>query len=159
MPITLANRPQVTGIVVLVTGIGLLIFTFVNAFLFLKEPLDIFATGDLAGVFGEALAPLIQACVRLMYLGIMGWIGSLLTIRSIPLVTYRQAWVAPPRPPQTRSQAQPTKQPQAKPSTLVRTPTSEQRRPTPASQTSLELSTSQEEPTAVLIPPESQKEE
>jgi len=44
------------------------------------------ATGDLVKAFGEALAPLIATCIRVMYLGIMGWIGSLLTLRGISLL-------------------------------------------------------------------------
>lgn len=75
---------------ILFVGVALLAFTFINAYLFLQEPLRIIATSDLAEVFGDALAPLIQACVRLMYLGVMGWISSLLTVRSIPLITHKQ---------------------------------------------------------------------
>jgi hypothetical protein len=37
--------------------------------------------------FGEAIGPLIETCIRIMYLGIMGWIGSILTVRGIQLVT------------------------------------------------------------------------
>jgi hypothetical protein len=164
MPITLANKPRLTGIIVLFLGVALLIFTFINAFLFLKEPLGIFATGDLARVFGEALAPLIQACIRLMYLGIMGWIGSLLTVRGIPLVTYKQASVAPPTPTQPRTQAPPAKHPQPKPSAPTRTPSPQQSKPTPMSQAAIQPSTSDKEPAnkepaAVLISPESQGEE
>ena len=90
MPINLANKPQVIGMLILFVGVTLLAFTFINAYLFLQEPLRIVATSDLAEVFGDALAPLIQACVRLMYLGVMGWISSLLTVRSIPLITHKQ---------------------------------------------------------------------
>jgi hypothetical protein len=90
MPINLTNKPQVIGILILFVGVTLLAFTFINAYLFLQEPLRIVATSDLAEVFGDALAPLIQACVRLMYLGVMGWISSLLTVRSIPLITHKQ---------------------------------------------------------------------
>lgn len=42
---------------------------------------------DLVAVFGDALAPLIVTCIRVMYLGVMGWIGSVLTIRGVQLVT------------------------------------------------------------------------
>ncbi|MCK4498117.1 hypothetical protein KAU25_02850 [Candidatus Bathyarchaeota archaeon] len=81
-----SNKPQTTGIIILFVGVALLVFTFMNAFLFLQRPLSIVASSNLAQIFGDALAPLIQACIHLMYLGIMGWIGSLLTMRSIPLV-------------------------------------------------------------------------
>jgi len=112
MPMSITNRPQLTGIVILFAGVILLAFTFLNAFLFLQEPLGMIATGDLARVFGDALAPLIQACIRLMYLGIMGWVGSLLTVRGIPLITHKQVIVTvPAAAPQAKRQPQPTKQP------------------------------------------------
>jgi len=108
MPLSIANKPQLTGIIILFVGVALLAFTFINAYLFLQEPFTILATGDLARVFGEALAPLIQACIRLMYLGIMGWIGSLLTIRGIPLVTHKPVpVVAPVATAQAKPQPQP----------------------------------------------------
>jgi len=116
MPIDIANKPQLTGIIILFTGVALLAFTFINAFLFLQEPLGIIATSDLARVFGEALGPLIQACIRLMYLGIMGWIGSLLTIRGIPLITHKPLPVAAPTvPAQAKPQLQPRPIKQPKP--------------------------------------------
>lgn len=210
MPITMTNRPQLTGIIILFIGVALLAFTFVNAFLFLTEPLSIITTGDLAGVFGEALAPLIQACIRLMYLGIMGWIGSMLTVRGIPLVTYRHIPVvasattteakpevplrpqtieqpkvahkptptspqqsAPQPAPQQAQQPRPRPQPQQQ--TTLSTPPSQQTPQQPISmpepqqprsqpaapqeQRPEKAEPKQEEPRAILIPPENQREE
>jgi len=187
MPLSIANKPQLTGIIILFVGVALLAFTFLNAYLFLQEPFTILATGDLARVFGEALAPLIQACIRLMYLGIMGWIGSLLTIRGIPLVTHKPVpVVAPVATAQAKPQPQPAKQlkpaqqpskPQPKPTTkpqpapatqtqpISQQPKSEPPQPPPPApqeQTPQPQSTptpQQEEPKAILIPPENQKEE
>jgi hypothetical protein len=175
MSISIANKPQLTGIFILTIGVALLAFTFINAFLFLQEPFNILATGDLAGVFGEALAPLIQACIRLMYLGIMGWIGSMLTVRGIPLVTHRYVPVAPAqaqavttqqqRPqPQPRVETQPKapvataeqprqvpQQPKTEPPQQSQPPIAQPAQPTPQPV--------QEEPKAILIPPENQREE
>ncbi|MFP3984431.1 MAG: hypothetical protein ACLFU9_00195 [Candidatus Bathyarchaeia archaeon] len=95
MPANIANRPQLIGIIILFVGVALLSFTFMNAYLFLQEPFNMIATGDFAKAFGEVLAPLIQASIRLMYLGIMGWVGSLLTVRGIPLVTHRPVPAVP----------------------------------------------------------------
>jgi len=83
----MVNKAEVSGYVVLFIGVGLLIFTFVSAYLFLSSDLSIMGSSDLVAVFGEALAPLIVTCIRIMYLGVMGWIGSLLTIRGLHLVT------------------------------------------------------------------------
>jgi predicted lipid-binding transport protein (Tim44 family) len=175
MPISIANKPQLTGIFILAIGVALLAFTFINAFLFLQEPLSILATGDLGRVFGEALAPLIQACIRLMYLGIMGWIGSMLTVRGIPLVTHRHIPVASAQTqtkliqqehtqpqPQVATQPkapiatveQPTQvpqQPRTEPPQHPQPPKAQPAQPTPQPE--------QEEPKAILIPPENQREE
>jgi len=75
-----------SGTKVLIIGVALLIFTFISAFVFLTENLQILATQNMAQTFGEALVPLIATCVRVMYLGVMGWIGSLITIRGITIM-------------------------------------------------------------------------
>ncbi len=80
------NKVEVSGLVVLFIGVVLLIFAFVNAYMFLTGQLEILASQDILQAFGEALAPLIVACIRILYLGIMGWIGSILTVRGIQLL-------------------------------------------------------------------------
>lgn len=82
------DKVELSGLLLLIIGVVLLAFTFINAYLLLVQDIGIVATSDLAAVFGEALAPLIATCIRVMYLGIMGWIGSMLTIRGIPLLTH-----------------------------------------------------------------------
>jgi hypothetical protein len=72
--------------IILFTGIGLLAFTFVSAFVFLSSNTAISASSDLIDVFGSSLAPLIDASIRIMYLGVMGWIGSGLTARGVQLI-------------------------------------------------------------------------
>ena len=80
------DKIEISGIVVLFIGAFLLIFAFFNAYVFLTGQLEIIASQDILQAFGEALAPLIVACIRVLYLGIMGWIGSILTIRGIQLL-------------------------------------------------------------------------
>ncbi len=75
-----------SGIAVLGIGLTLLIITFASAFVFLSDGLQILSTQNLAQTFGDSLAPLIATSVRVMYLGVMGWIGSLITIRGITLI-------------------------------------------------------------------------
>ncbi|MCW3985077.1 MAG: hypothetical protein NWE91_01515 [Candidatus Bathyarchaeota archaeon] len=165
MPIIIANKPQLTGIIILFVGVALLAFTFINAFLFLQEPFSIIASGDLARVFGDALAPLIQACIRLMYLGIMGWIGSLLTVRGIPLVIHKHVPIAVPAA-ATQAKPQPESLKQLKPQ-LMATPQPQPKpapapKPQPAPQAQTYQSTPQpvqKEPQAMFIPPENQREE
>jgi len=38
-------------------------------------------------VFGETLGPLIDTCMKAIYLGIMGWIGSILTRRGVQTIS------------------------------------------------------------------------
>ncbi len=81
------DKVEVSGYATLFIGVALLAFTFASAYLFLKNDPSIAGSPDLITVFGGALAPLIEACIRIMYLGVMGWIGSVLTIRGVQLVT------------------------------------------------------------------------
>jgi hypothetical protein len=104
------NKPEISGLVVLLIGVALLAFTFLNAYWFLKADITIVASQDLVAAFGQALAPLIATCIHIMYLGIMGWIGSLLTLRGIPLLTYQKPTVAQATPtPTPVTEAKPAK--------------------------------------------------
>jgi len=85
--LNLRDKITFSGTIVLMVGVGLLIFTFVSAYGFLTQSLSILTSADLAQTFGEALAPLISTCIRVMYLGVMGWIGSLLTIRGVTILS------------------------------------------------------------------------
>ena len=81
------DKPMIIGYIMLFIGIGLLAFTFISAYLFLINNPSIVVSSDLIDVFGSALAPLIGASIRIMYLGVMGWIGAGLTQRGVQLVT------------------------------------------------------------------------
>jgi len=83
----MGDKALVSGYVTLFIGVALLAFTFASAYLFLSNDPSITGSSDLVAVFGDALAPLILTCIRVMYLGVMGWIGSMLTIRGVQLVT------------------------------------------------------------------------
>lgn len=111
------DKIALSGITVLLIGVALLVFTFISAYGFLTEGLSIIASEDLVRTFGEALAPLIATCIRIMYLGVMGWVGSLLTIRGVTIIAHTPSMpsVAPPTKPQLPQQApqpKPTPQPQ-----------------------------------------------
>ena len=81
------DKIAVSGITVLMIGVALLIFTFVSAYGFLTQNLSIIPSGDLAETFGGSLAPLITTCIRIMYLGVMGWVASLVTIRGVTIIS------------------------------------------------------------------------
>ena len=94
------DKIALSGITVLMIGVALLIGTFVSAYGFLTQSLSIVASEDLVRTFGEALAPLIATCIRIMYLGVMGWIGSLLTIRGVTIIAHtpQMPTVVPQKP-------------------------------------------------------------
>jgi hypothetical protein len=81
------DKPMIIAYIILFTGIGLLAFTFISAYIFLINNPSITGSSDLVDVFGSSLAPLIGASIRIMYLGVMGWIGTGLTTRGVQLVT------------------------------------------------------------------------
>ncbi|MCW4021857.1 MAG: hypothetical protein NWF02_01685 [Candidatus Bathyarchaeota archaeon] len=81
------DKPTIIAYVMLIAGICLLAFTFICAYTFLINDPSIVASSDLLDVFGSALAPLIGASIRIMYLGVMGWIGAALTSRGVQFVT------------------------------------------------------------------------
>ena len=83
---TFRSKIAFSGVTVLAIGLTLLILTFASAFAFLSEGLQILSTQDLAQTFGATLAPLIATSIRVMYLGVMGWIGSLITIRGVTII-------------------------------------------------------------------------
>ena len=93
---TLRDKITLSGTIVLMVGVALLIFTFASAYGFLAQGLSIITSGDLVRTFGEALAPLITTSIHIMYLGIMGWVGSILTIRGVTILSQaRQTTVVP----------------------------------------------------------------
>ncbi len=81
------NRLAMSGMTILLVGLVLLVFTFVNAYVFLTEALPVASSDDLVQTFGGAITPLIATAMRVMYLGIMGWIGSIVTIRGINVIS------------------------------------------------------------------------
>jgi len=103
------DKIALSGLAVLSIGVALLIFTFISAYGLLTQNVNIIATADLARTFGESLAPLIATCIRLMYLGVMGWVASLMTIRGVTVITHT------PQLPPTISKQQPMEEPKPQP--------------------------------------------
>jgi len=79
----------------LLIGVGLLAFTFISAYIFLVSNPPITGSSDLIDTFGDSLAPLIEASIRIMFLGVMGWIGSILTTRGVQLLTQLKRLASP----------------------------------------------------------------
>jgi len=107
------DKIAISGVTVLCIGVTLLIITFLSAYGFLTESIIPLSTQDLVQTFGEALGPLIAAAIHIMYLGVMGWIGSLVTIRGVTIMTNapKAETTTPttqtPQTPQQKTQPQP----------------------------------------------------
>jgi len=97
MKIGKMDKVELSGLIVLFAGVILLAFTFFNAYMFLSGKLNILATKDPLQAFGEVLAPLIEALIRILYLGIMGWVGSILTIRAVQLLKKERTETSQPQ--------------------------------------------------------------
>jgi len=69
----------VLGIVSALVGLGLLLFTFFMGYQVFLSYSSATATSNLASSMGTLLYAAIQA----LFLGIMGWVGSLLMLRGI----------------------------------------------------------------------------
>lgn len=111
------DKVEFSGLIVLFIGVILLAFTFFSAYSFLTGILTIPGSQNLVGFFGVALAPLIEAIIRILYLGIMGWLGSILTIRAVQLLKKEKTEITPsPQPSVKPESKQATKQePQPQP--------------------------------------------
>jgi hypothetical protein len=105
------DKVEVSGIVVLFVGVILLVATFYSAFMFLVGDITILTSADLAELFGNALSPLIAAVIHVLYLGVMGWMGSVLTIRAVQLLK-KEKEATPTQPlPKTNAFPVPTQAP------------------------------------------------
>lgn len=83
------DKIALSGVTILIIGVALLIFTFISSYGFLTQNLSILPSTDVTQqTFNESLVPLIAAGIRVMYLAIMSWIGSLLTIRGITIISH-----------------------------------------------------------------------
>lgn len=89
------DKTETSALIVLFVGVILLAFAFFSAYGFLSGTLSILASSDLTELFGNAMAPLVEAIIRILYLGIMGWIGSILTIRGVQLLKLEREVITP----------------------------------------------------------------
>ncbi len=69
------------GLAATIIGLVLLLFTFAMAFVVFSDYRGTAPSSDLATSMGTLLA----AAIQVLFLGIMGWVGSLLMLRGIDL--------------------------------------------------------------------------
>jgi hypothetical protein len=83
------EKSELVAYILIGVGVVLLILTFVMAYLILTSVASLSTSQDLSKALGEILGPIAEAVVKVMFLGIMGWTGSIATMRGIQL--YKEA--------------------------------------------------------------------
>ncbi|MEM2971367.1 MAG: hypothetical protein QW270_02960 [Candidatus Bathyarchaeia archaeon] len=79
------EKPELVAYILIAVGAVLLILTFVMACLLLMSIAKLSTSSELSQALGEILGPIAEAVVRVMFLGVMGWTGSIATMRGIQL--------------------------------------------------------------------------
>jgi hypothetical protein len=74
---------EASGITILLAGIALLLTTFIVASIHLYGDISVLPVPSLMSAFGEGFSPLIEAAIRVLYLGLMGWIASIVIAKGL----------------------------------------------------------------------------
>ena len=77
---------KIVGYAVLGAGIALIVASFAYALLFMLSFPPIPSSPNVAEAIGLAVAPLMNACVKVLFLGVMVWAGSIVSARGISLI-------------------------------------------------------------------------
>ncbi|MGB9960066.1 MAG: hypothetical protein ACPLKQ_06070 [Candidatus Bathyarchaeales archaeon] len=93
------EKPELVAYIMIAVGLVLLVLTFIIAALMLMSVVGIATAQDLSKALGGILGPIAEAVIKVMFLGIMGWTGSIATIRGIQL--YKESKL-PVQPQQNR---------------------------------------------------------
>ena len=89
------EKSELVAYILIGVGVVLLILTFVMAYLILTSVANLSTSQDLSKALGGILGPIAEAVVRVMFLGIMGWTGSIATMRGIQLYKESKPAVQP----------------------------------------------------------------
>jgi len=88
------EKAELAAYILIIVGLVLLVFTFLMAYILLTSDFGmILHQIDLSRALSEILGPIAAAIIRVLYLGVMGWAGSIATIRGIQL--YKEIKRAP----------------------------------------------------------------
>lgn len=97
------EKAELMAYILIIVGVILLIFTFAMAFVMITAELGILPSSNLSEALGDIIGPIAAALIRVLYLGVMGWTGSIATMRGIQF--YREAKrTAPARAEKTEDQ-------------------------------------------------------
>ncbi|MCW4016343.1 MAG: hypothetical protein NWF06_08235 [Candidatus Bathyarchaeota archaeon] len=79
---------ETSAILILLTGVALLVITFFVSYIHLHGEINVLPVPSLFASFGDSLSPLIEAAIRALYLGVMGWIASTITAKGTTLLLH-----------------------------------------------------------------------
>jgi hypothetical protein len=74
---------ETSGATILLVGIVLLLITFAVACIHLYGDISVLPVPSLMASFGKGFSPLIEAVIRVLYLGLMGWIASIVIAKGV----------------------------------------------------------------------------
>jgi len=94
------EKPESIAYILLGIGIVLLMFTFAVALIQFVFGPSILSSANRSDALGEILGPIAVALIKVLYLGIMGWVGSIATIRGIQLLRETKLQTHAPQPQQ-----------------------------------------------------------
>jgi hypothetical protein len=77
---------ETSGITILLIGLALLLVTFIIGAFHLHGEINVLPVPSLMASFGEALSPILEAAIRILYLCAMGWIASTVTAKGITML-------------------------------------------------------------------------
>jgi hypothetical protein len=77
---------ETSGITILLIGLALLLVTFTIGSIHLHGEINVLPVPSLMASLGEALSPLLEATIRIIYLAVMGWIAFTVTAKGITML-------------------------------------------------------------------------
>ncbi|MEM3566053.1 MAG: hypothetical protein QXK18_04185 [Candidatus Bathyarchaeia archaeon] len=105
------EKAELVAYIIIAVGLLLLVITFVVAYLKLESVVSIITSGNISEALGRIFGPIVEAVIKIMFLGIMGWIGSIATMRGIQLYKEAKTKMVPPVPPKPQQPPQPAPPP------------------------------------------------
>ncbi|MEM3565794.1 MAG: hypothetical protein QXK18_02855 [Candidatus Bathyarchaeia archaeon] len=93
------ERAELVAYILIAVGLLLLVITFIMAYLKLESLASIITSGNISEALGLIFGPIVEAVIKIMFLGIMGWTGSIATMRGIQLYKEAKTRIVPPAPP------------------------------------------------------------
>lgn len=80
------SSSEKSGITILILGISLLLLTFVITTIHLNGKINVIRIPSFFTYFGEELSPFLEAGVRVIYLGLMGWLSFTVIVKGLKLL-------------------------------------------------------------------------